>query len=54
MPKTTSRGTAKKSPVPSTLKKSPEKAQRTFSKFPMPPQSNTARASGRIASLTAR
>ena len=32
MPKTTSRGTAKKSELPSTLKKSPEKAQRTFSK----------------------
>jgi len=32
MPKTTSRGTAKKSELPSTLKKSPEKAQRTFTK----------------------
>ena len=32
MPKTTSRGTAKKSELPSTLKKSPAKAQRTFAK----------------------
>src|SRR5215218_6963431 len=32
MPKTTSRGTAKKSEIPSTLKKSPAKAQRTFAK----------------------
>ena len=32
MPKTTKRGTAKKSELPSTLKKSPAKAQRTFAK----------------------
>ena len=32
MPKTTARGTAKKSELPSTLKKSPAKAQRTFAK----------------------
>src|SRR3954462_1019930 len=32
MPKTTTRGTAKQSELPSTLKKSPEKAQRTFAK----------------------
>jgi cation transport regulator ChaB len=32
MPKTTSKGTAKKSELPSTLKKSPAKAQRTFAK----------------------
>ena len=32
MPKTTSRGTAKKSELPSTLPKSPAKAQRTFAK----------------------
>lgn len=32
MPKTTSRGAAKKSELPSTLKKSPPKAQRTFAK----------------------
>ncbi|MDX1884187.1 ChaB family protein [Mycolicibacterium sp. 120270] len=32
MPKTTRSGTAKKSELPSTLKKSPAKAQRTFSK----------------------
>jgi cation transport regulator ChaB len=32
MPKTTSNGTAKKSELPSTLKKSPAKAQRTFAK----------------------
>jgi cation transport regulator ChaB len=32
MPKTTSRGTAKKGELPSTLKKSPAKAQRTFAK----------------------
>jgi len=32
MPKTTSRGTAKKSELPSTLKNSPAKAQRTFAK----------------------
>ena len=32
MPKTTKRGTAKKSELPSTLKKSPAKAQRTFVK----------------------
>ncbi len=32
MPKTTRRGTAKKSELPSTLKKSPAKAQRTFAK----------------------
>ena len=32
MPKTTKQGTAKKSELPSTLKKSPAKAQRTFAK----------------------
>jgi cation transport regulator ChaB len=32
MPKTTKSGQAKKSELPSTLKKSPEKAQRTFAK----------------------
>jgi cation transport regulator ChaB len=32
MPKTTSRGTAKTGELPSTLKKSPAKAQRTFAK----------------------
>ena len=32
MPKTTTRGTAKKSELPSTLQKSPAKAQRTFAK----------------------
>jgi cation transport regulator ChaB len=32
MPKTTPQGTAKKSELPSTLKKSPPKAQRTFAK----------------------
>src|SRR5690242_15276074 len=32
MPKTSSRGTAKKSELPSTLQKSPAKAQRTFAK----------------------
>lgn len=32
MPKTTSSGKAKKSELPSTLKRSPEKAQRTFAK----------------------
>lgn len=32
MPKTTRRGTAKKSELPSTLQKSPAKAQRTFAK----------------------
>ena len=32
MPKTTKNGQAKKSELPSTLKKSPEKAQRTFAK----------------------
>lgn len=32
MPKTTRRGTAKKSELPSTLQKSPAKAQRTFTK----------------------
>ena len=32
MPKTTQRGTAKKSELPSTLAKSPPKAQRTFAK----------------------
>ena len=32
MPKTTKRGTAKKSELPSTLKKSPAKARRTFAK----------------------
>ena len=32
MPKTTQRGTAKKSELPSTLEKSPAKAQRTFAK----------------------
>ena len=32
MPKTTSRGTAKKSELPSTLQKSSAKAQRTFAK----------------------
>jgi cation transport regulator ChaB len=32
MPKTTSQGTAKKSELPSTLRKSPAKAQRTFAK----------------------
>jgi cation transport regulator ChaB len=32
MPKTTPQGTAKKSELPSTLKKSPAKAQRTFAK----------------------
>ena len=32
MPKTTKKGTAKKSELPSTLKKSPAKAQRTFAK----------------------
>ncbi|MGH3676217.1 MAG: ChaB family protein [Mycobacterium sp.] len=32
MPKTTPEGTAKKSELPSTLKKSPAKAQRTFAK----------------------
>ena len=32
MPKTTKDGAAKKSELPSTLKKSPEKAQRTFAK----------------------
>lgn len=32
MPKTTSRGTAKKSELPSTLQNSPAKAQRTFAK----------------------
>jgi cation transport regulator ChaB len=32
MPKTTRSGTAKKSELPSTLKKSPAKAQRTFAK----------------------
>jgi cation transport regulator ChaB len=32
MPKTTKRGDAKKSELPSTLKKSPAKAQRTFAK----------------------
>ena len=32
MPKTTKSGTAKKSELPSTLKKSPAKAQRTFAK----------------------
>jgi cation transport regulator ChaB len=32
MPKTTSRGTAKQSELPDTLKRSPAKAQRTFAK----------------------
>lgn len=32
MPKTTTRGTAKKSELPTTLQKSPAKAQRTFAK----------------------
>lgn len=32
MPKTTARGTAKQSELPSTLRRSPEKAQRTFAK----------------------
>jgi cation transport regulator ChaB len=32
MPKTTSRGTAKQSELPSTLRRSPAKAQRTFAK----------------------
>ena len=32
MPKTTKSGTAKKSELPSTLKRSPAKAQRTFAK----------------------
>lgn len=32
MPKTTAKGTAKKSELPSTLQKSPAKAQRTFAK----------------------
>lgn len=32
MPKTTSRGTAKRSELPDTLKRSPAKAQRTFAK----------------------
>jgi len=32
MPKTTTRGTAKKSELPATLRRSPAKAQRTFAK----------------------
>ena len=32
MPKTTSRGTAKQSELPETLRRSPAKAQRTFAK----------------------
>ena len=54
MPKTTSRGTAKKSELPSTLKKSPEKAQRTFSKVHDAAAEQYGEGSGRIASLTAR
>ena len=54
MPKTTKRGTAKKSELPSTLQKSPAKAQRTFAKAHELRPSSTAKVNVRTGSPTTR
>ena len=54
MPKTTNSGSAKKSELPSTLKKSDAKAQRTFAKPTTRRPRNTATPSARTGWPTAR
>lgn len=54
MPKTTRTGSAKKSELPSTLKKSDAKAQRTFAKAHDSAVRSTARVSAPTGLPTAR